>query len=208
MSPQIPETRSYGHRSGQLTLMMSRGSTKLSLSRALFVLALAFLTSCWSGDAPASPATETEPPLSSPVGAAPTTTTNVINTPDTAPSLQGTQWHLISLNGEQFDDDTIITLEIDEVIDEVMTGALVCNSYGIYATLANDGTIIVGRGTVGERWVMSAAGCTTASLTVEQYNDLSNRYATTLADATSYELEGDTLRLWTPDGRVLVYQRD
>lgn len=172
------------------------------------------LSSCWSGGGPVSPISGPEDRISSPVVASSTVpadvTTNTAGTTgtvDTDHALNGTLWQLVSLNGEQLADDTIITLEIDEDIDEVMTGDLVCNSYGLYATFADDGTIVPRAGTAGERWVMSAAGCTTASLTLDEYNDLSDRYSRMLTDATSYEVEGDSLRLSTPDGQTLVYHR-
>ena len=134
----------------------------------------------------------------------PTPTTNDTQTPQATSELQNTRWQLVSLDSEHLADGTYITLEIGS---EGSTGELVCNSYGFFATFAYDGTIVPDIGPAGERWVMSAAGCTTTSLTLEQYIDLSDRYLTMLKDATFYEVEDDTLRLSTADGRVLIYQR-
>ena len=162
------------------------------------------LSSCLSQQEPGTPVRDPESRPPSPA-VSPTRSINATGTPNAISALQATRWQLVSLDEQQLADDTTITLEIGS---EGTSGDLVCNSYGFFATFADDGTIVPETGPAGERWVMSAEGCTTATLTLEQYIELADRYLTTLKDATSYQVESDTLRLRTPDGRTLVYERD
>ncbi len=166
-------------------------------------ICVALLDSCRSDDGVVSPASSPEPRPPSPI-VSPSAISSFTGTPDVVPRLQDTRWQLVSLDGERIADDTVVTLAIG---GEGSTGELVCNSHVLFATFANGGTIIPETGPAGERWVSTTQSCRTSTLSFEEYNEFADRYLTTLTDATSYEVEDDTLRLSTPDGRVLVYQR-
>ena len=162
------------------------------------------LSSCLSQQEPGTPVRDPESRPPSPA-VSPTRSTNATGTPNAIPELQGTRWQLVSLDGQLLANDTVITLEIGS---GGSTGELVCNSYGFFATFADNGTIVADTGPAGERWLMTAKSCRTETLNFEEYNDFADQYLTLLTDTTSYEVDGDTLRLWTPDGRTLVYERD
>lgn len=95
------------------------------------------LSACRRDDGVVSPVNSPEPPPPSPV-VSPTPTVNAPAKPDPVSALQDTRWQLVSLEGEQLAENTYITLEIGS---EGSTGELVCNSYGFFATFADDGTI-------------------------------------------------------------------
>lgn len=145
------------------------------------------LSSCLLEKESATSVSDPEPRPPSPA-VSPARSTSAIGTPDVLPELQGTRWQLVSLDGQQLEEDTAITLEIGS---EGSTGELVCNSYSFFATFANDGAIVPQTGSAGERWLKTTERCTTASLTLEQYNELTERYLTILTDASSYAAEGD-----------------
>lgn len=120
-----------------------------------------------------------------------------------AGTLHGTSWWLVSLDGEAVKDDTSITIHFT---DTGVHGRLVCNGYTIHMEPTADGTITATSGSAGERWVMTSMGCTTPSLTTEQYNVLANQYLATLTDVSRLEIDGELLLLITADGRILVYE--
>lgn len=149
-----------------------------------------------------SPTSTSPPTLTATLTATPSPNTNV--SVPVADILHGTIWRLVSLDGEAVADDTSITLEFTDNRVGVY-GMLVCNLYTIYMVPTSDGTIIATHGPGGERWVMTEAGCTTPSLTVEQYNAMTDRYLATLKDTRRFEIDGEILRLVTADGRILIY---
>lgn len=118
------------------------------------------------------------------------------------PRLRGSVWLLASIDGERIASDTNVTIEPN---DDSVRGRLTCNWYTLYATLRSDGSVTESRGSAGERWVMTAAGCTTSSLTADQYSEFADRYEELVLAATRFALRSGKLHLYTGDNHELVF---
>jgi heat shock protein HslJ len=110
------------------------------------------------------------------------------------PDFMGTEWLLVSINGEPLPLDASITLGF--ATDSEMD----CNSYAVTFIMTGYDELDVQTG------AMSTEGCYPQSMTLEQWSDLTDRYVVTLNDVVRYQVDGDHLRLETEDGRALVYQ--
>ncbi len=126
--------------------------------------------------------------------------------PDNDFELVGTQWALISLDGEDLLGGTTITLNVGS---KRLGGSAGCNGYGARYSAPGGGAL-----TVVEIWG-AAMGCPAPEGIMEQ----ERRYLGMLRDVATYHLDDGRLRLetgdgcsrpavrWpcTPPGRVLVF---
>jgi len=109
------------------------------------------------------------------------------------PDVIGTLWRLESMDGSVLPEDVVITFGF------WLESRVVCNSYNVTVTMMADGVLSIDIGAI------TTQGCETASLTLEEYNHLTERYLQTLGHVGEYQVDGDRLRLTTADGRELVF---
>ncbi len=119
------------------------------------------------------------------VASEPASEGNTVSAPPTRaqvdPALVGTEWLLVSLDGDELLSETDITLEIDE---EIVSGSAGCNAYGGPVDKMTGGSI---------EWAgardMSEMGCP------EDVRRQETRYVNLLDGIEAYRIERDQLRL-------------
>ena len=104
--------------------------------------------------------------------------------------LQDTGWAVVEIDGEPIIEDTEVTLEFDG--DGRLTGNGGCNGYGGAYTADHDGTFDA------HDVAMTLMAC----MAPEGVMDQETAFHTALREATTYELDGDSLRLLDDNGTV------
>lgn len=105
-------------------------------------------------------------------------------------AVEGTTWTLEQLAGEPVPDGVEVTLEYD---GETIAGTGGCNQYSGSAVFAD------GAFTIGSDVLSTLMACEEPASTVER------QYLETLSGATSFVVEGNTLRLSNDDKLVLGF---
>jgi heat shock protein HslJ len=118
--------------------------------------------------------------------------------PPLDPALKGTEWVLVSLNGDAVTGGTRITLEIGK---ESLGGHSGCNLYGGGFEAMDDGTLKLSKG--DEQMMGTTVGCSGERGRQER------SYMEALHNAASYRLRGDRLEIRNAEGNtILAYERE
>jgi heat shock protein HslJ len=117
-------------------------------------------------------------------------------------NLTGSEWHLVSLNGENLIVETAITLRFEE---EFLGGEMVCNGYG--GSMDSGKYIASTDGTFQLEFPLAVTVqyCEEPEGIMEQ----ENVYITALMNAARFQITDDRLELLDETGKeILTYNRD
>lgn len=109
----------------------------------------------------------------------------------TVPNLEGTEWVLASLNGNEPITGSTVTLKFEK---DQLGGSGGCNSYGGKYTLGPDGKISVSEVVQTEMACMDPAGV------MEQ----ESQFGQALSQAASFQMNGDNLEIKNAAGEIIL----
>ena len=109
----------------------------------------------------------------------------------TVPSLEGSEWVLTSLNGNEPIAGSTVTLKFEK---DQLGGSGGCNSYGGKYTVGSDGKLSVSEVVQTEMACMDPAGV------MEQ----ESQFGQTLTQAASFQMNGDNLEIKNAAGEIIL----